>query len=141
MRAAESLQAWHTLKDEFCNALTRHHARKLASKRKHDQCNREWVFLALQVALRKLYQTNWLYVNATDLITDLPGPDQSSNIQKLIEAIGTDIGIKEMYARYHIKCSPELVSTNFCLQTGNNSRALRNAAQAKKIEKTPVRKM
>ena len=138
LRAAESLQAWHTLKDEFCAALTKHRVRKLASTAKHIQYNREWVFRTLQVALRKLYQNNWLYVSATDLISDLPGPDQSGNIPKLIQAIGGDIGVKQMYERYHIKSPPELVSMNLCLQSGNYAHNLGKTAQAKKrVEKGP----
>ena len=99
------------------------------------QYNREWVFRTLQVALRKLYQNHWMYVSATDLISDPPGPDQSGNIPKLIQAIGGDIGVKQMYERYHIKSPPELVSMNLCLQSGNYAHNLGKTAQAKKESK------
>jgi hypothetical protein len=63
-----------------------------------------------------------LYYSCTDLIVDLPGPDESGNLRKLAAALGgvRNATVEQLYKhkKFSPKCAPEFVAMVLCLEHG-----------------------
>ena len=74
--------------------------------------NNEWCFRALAVANLRMHGVSRLYYTSTDLITELPGPDEANHRKALAETIGgPEATVEQLYNHKKWKpiCPPEFI--------------------------------
>ena len=116
MPSIKSVSQWNEVYGEFAETLTP----KALPCMTQDGYNMQWTFRHWHIAEAR--QSLWfqrLYFSESDLVVDLPKPDQAGHLKELARKMGGEkkATISELYRhpKWKPKCAPEVVAAVLCI--------------------------
>ena len=85
MDLCSSLSIWNATLHDYIDMLRKVKVPQMGSRLCY---NNEWCFRALAVATLRMHGVSRVYYGSTDLITELPGPDEGNHRKALAESVG-----------------------------------------------------